>query len=475
MADRNNVSQANLIEQLRDELGAGHVMTEPVDMAPFLTDWRRRFTGAADAVVFPSTPGEVAAIIRACSRHGVAIVTQGGNTGLSGGATPDPGRRSVLLATRRLNRVRALDLANDTITVEAGCTLQGVRDAAAAADRLFPLSLAAQGSCTIGGNLATNAGGTQVLQFGNTRDLTLGLEVVLADGSIWDGLRGLRKDNSGYDLKHLFVGSEGTLGVITAATLKLFARPRARLTALASMAGLDDAIALLKRLRSVAGPTLTAFEVMSRECLHAVATMAVPVRVPLDQPGEWNVLVEVSDYESEAHAQDVIEAGLDAARGAPVQQAIVASSIAESEGLWRVREAIPEAQARSGGNVKHDISLPLASMAEFVRDAHRRLQAEFAWAQPVVFGHLGDGNLHYNVGVKAGIAPERVFEHEEAINRIVYDGVQRFGGSFSAEHGIGQLKRAAAARYKSPIELDLMRALKRALDPSGRMNPGKML
>jgi FAD/FMN-containing dehydrogenase len=296
---------------------------------------------------------------------------------------------------------------------------------------------------------------------------------VLADGSIWDGLRGLRKDNSGYDLKHLFIGSEGTLGIITAATLKLFARPRARLTALASVSSLGDAIVLLKRLRSVAGPTLTAFEVMSRECLRAVAAMAVPVRVPLDPPGEWNVLVEVSDYEGEVHAQEVIEAGLDAGRGAPVQQAIVASSIAESEGLWRLREAIPEAQARSGGNVKHDISLPLASMAEFVRDTHQRLQDEFAWAQPVVFGHLGDGNLHYNVGGKTGVAAQRAFEHEEAINRIVYDSVQRFGGSFSAEHGVGQLKRAAAARYKSPIEL--MRALKNALDPSGRMNPGKML
>lgn len=470
-----SVKADSLVGQLREALGAGRVLTDAADMAPFLTDWRRRFTGAAEAVVFPATVRQAAAAVHACALHGASIVPQGGNTGLSGGATPDASRRNVVISTRRLCAVRAIDLSNDTITVEAGCTLQALRDAAQSAGRLFPLSLASQGSCTIGGNLATNAGGTQVLQFGNARDLTLGLEVVLADGSVWSGLRGLRKDNSGYDLKQLFIGSEGTLGLITAATLKLFAQPRGRLTALASVGSIGDAIALLRRMRSIAGPTLTAFELMSGECLRAVAAMAVPVRLPFHPPGPWNVLLEVSDYESEAHAETVIETGLDAAAGAPVGEAVLARSLADSDGLWRVREAIPEAQARSGGNVKHDISLPLDEMAGFVERTGRQLNDAFEWAQPVVFGHLGDGNLHYNVGCRPGVPAQRAFDHEDGINRIVYDAVQRCGGSFSAEHGLGQLKRSAAARFKPAIELELMRSVKNALDPSGRMNPGKML
>jgi FAD/FMN-containing dehydrogenase len=453
------VETDTLVGQLRKALGAGQVVTAAHDMAPFLTDWRHRYTGTAEAVVFPATAQQASLAIRACAQHGAAVVPQGGNTGLSGGATPEAGRRSIVVSTRRLCAIRALDLANDTVTVEAGCTLQALRDAAQSAGRLFPLSLAAQGSCTIGGNLATNAGGTQVLQFGNARDLTLGLEVVLADGSIWNGLRGLRKDNSGYDLKHLFIGSEGTLGLITAATLKLFALPRARLTAMACVAGIDDAIALLHRLRSIAGPTLTAFELMSGECLQAVSSMPAPVRLPFDPPGAWNVLVEVSDYESEAHAGALIETGLDRDAGAPVQQVVLARSLADSDRLWRVREAIPEAQARSGGNVKHDISLPLDAMAAFVQQTGQQLRDEYEWVQPVVFG----------------VAAQQAFDHEAGINRIVYDAVQRHGGSFSAEHGLGQLKRAAAVKYKSALELELMRSVKNALDPSGRMNPGKML
>jgi FAD/FMN-containing dehydrogenase len=469
------VSTPPLIAQLIDAVGPTQVLTGAADMAPFLTDWRNRFTGRADAVVLPATTAEAAAAVRACSRHSAAVVTQGGNTGLCGGATPAQEGRSVVLSTRRMNRILEIDPRNDTITVQAGCTLQAVQDAARDAGRLFPLSLAAQGSCTIGGNLATNAGGTQVLRYGNTRDLALGLEVVLADGRVWEGLRGLRKDNTGYDLKQAFIGSEGTLGVITAATLKLFATPRSRLTALAGLESIEGAIALLQRMRSIAGPTLTAFELMSRESLHPVAAVLGLKRFPFEPLTPWLVLLEISDHEDEQHALALLERGLDADAGAPVVEAALGHSLAASEQLWRLRETIPEAQARAGGNVKHDISLPLARISDFVQETGERLARRFDWAQVLVFGHLGDGNLHYNVGPSPGESPQKVFDHEQALNEIVYDAVAARGGSLSAEHGLGQLKRDMAARYKSPIELELMRAIKFAVDPDGRMNPGKLL
>jgi FAD/FMN-containing dehydrogenase len=469
------LSNSPLIAQLTEAVGVRNVLTEPGDTAPYLTDWRGRFAGRADAVALPATTSEVAAVVLACARHQAAIVAQGGNTGLSGGATPAPGGRSVVLCTRRMNRVREVDTENDTITVEAGCTLQAVRDAADRAGRLFPLSLAAQGSCTIGGNLATNAGGTQVLRYGNARELALGLEVVLANGVVWDGLRGLRKDNSGYDLKQVFIGSEGTLGVITAATLKLFARPRSRLTALASLESVEAAVELLKRMRSFAGPTLTAFELMARESLQPVARLLGLKRFPLEPVAPWTVLLEISDHDEESHARSMLEAGLDPDAGAPIIDAVLAGSIAESEQLWRLRETIPEAQARAGGNVKHDISLPLSAVAVFVRETEAAIERRFDWAQPLVFGHLGDGNLHYNIGCRDGHSPQVAFEHEAALNEVVYEAVQRLHGSFSAEHGLGQLKRAAAVRYKSAVELGLMRSIKSSLDPDGRMNPGKLL
>jgi FAD/FMN-containing dehydrogenase len=465
----------SLIAQLIESVGPRYVLTEAADMAPHLTDWRRRFTGRAQAVVFPATTLETASVVLACARHRAAVVAQGGNTGLSGGATPAPEGLSVVLNTRRMNRIRQIDVEDDTITVEAGCTLQAVRDAAESAGRLFPLSLAAQGSCTIGGNLATNAGGTQVLQFGNARELALGLEVVLASGEIWDGLRGLRKDNSGYDLKQAFIGSEGTLGVITAATLRLFALPRSRLTALAGLESIEAAIALLKRMRSVAGPTLTAFELMSQDSLQPVASVLGLKRLPMEPMAPWTVLLEISDHQDESHARSLLEAGLDATAGAPIIDAVLARTLAESDRLWRLREAIPEAQARAGGNVKHDISLPLSGIAAFVRETSARVTQEFNWAQLQIFGHLGDGNLHYNVGSRAPIPAQTAFDHESALNEIVYEAVRRHGGSFSAEHGLGQLKLGAAARYKPAIERALMRSIKDALDPHGRMNPGKML
>jgi FAD/FMN-containing dehydrogenase len=467
----------SLVELLRAIVGPAQVLTAAADVAPYLTDWRRRYTGKALAVVRPGSTDQVAAVVRACADAAAPIVPQGGNTGLVGGGTPDGSGRAVLLSLLRMNRVREIDTANDTITVEAGCILQAVQAAARERGRLFPLSLAAEGSATIGGNLASNAGGTQVLRYGNARELTLGLEVVLADGAVWHGLRGLRKDNTGYDLKQLFIGAEGTLGVITAATLRLFPLPRAQLTALAALTSLPAAVALLDRARTAAGSTLTGFEAMSAECLRRVARELPQVRLPLaPEAAPWFALLELSDHEDEAHAAGVLERLLAAAfEAGDVADAAVARSLAEAQGLWRIRESIPEAQVRAGGNVKHDIALPVSRIAEFVAATDAALQARFPWIQPVVFGHLGDGNLHYNMAVGEGHAVAMAFDHEAEINSIVHDAVAAAGGSISAEHGLGQLKREEIRRYKSAVEQRLMQAVKAALDPRGLMNPGKLL
>ncbi len=467
----------SLVDTLRDALGATHVLTDAADTAPFLTDWRKRYSGRAHAVVRPGTTAEVAAVVRACAQAGAAVVPQGGNTGLVGGATPDPGGNAVVVSLARMNRVRAIDPANDTLTAEAGCILQAVQSAARDAGRLFPLSLAAEGSATLGGNLSSNAGGTQVLRYGNARDLTLGLEVVLASGEVWNGLRGLRKDNTGYDLKHLFIGAEGTLGIITAATMKLFPLPRARLTALAAVPTLAAAVALLDRARADAGATLTGFEVMSGECLRRVARELPQLRLPLSPAAApWFALLEISDHEDEAHAGALLERLLGAALdAAEVSDVVVAQSLTEARTLWNVREGIPEAQARAGGNVKHDIALPVSAIPAFVAHTDAALRARFDWIQPVVFGHLGDGNLHYNMAVQDGMPVALAFEQEAQINRIVHDAVAAAGGSISAEHGLGQMKREEIRRYKSPLEMQLMRSIKQALDPHGLMNPGKLL
>lgn len=466
-----------LVDTLREIVGTPQVLTADPDVAPFLTDWRKRYVGRAQAVVRPGTTAEVAAVVRSCAQAGAPIVPQGGNTGLVGGATPDASGRAVMVSMTRMNRIRAIDPANDTLTAEAGCVLQSVQSAAHDAGRLFPLSLAAEGTATLGGNLSSNAGGTQVLRYGNTRDLTLGLEVVLADGQIWNGLRGLRKDNTGYDLKHLFIGAEGTLGIITAATMKLFALPRARLTALAALPTLAGAVALLDRARAGAGATLTGFEVMSAECLRRVARGLPQLRLPLaPDAAAWFALLEISDHEDDAHAGALLERLLGAALDAgEVGDVVVAQSITEARALWAIREGIPEAQARSGGNVKHDIALPVSAIPKFVEHTDATLRARFDWIQPVVFGHLGDGNLHYNMAVKEGMPVALAFDQEPQINRIVHDAVAAAGGSISAEHGLGQMKRDEICRYKSPLELQLMRSIKWALDPHGLMNPGKLL
>ncbi len=466
---------ASLLDALRAALGPAQVLTDG-DRSAWEIDWRKRYHGKALAVVRPGSPGEVAAVVQACAAHGASLVPQGGNTGLVGGGVPDASGRQVLLSLARLNRVRAIDAANSTMTVEAGCVLQAVQEAAAAQGLLFPLSLAAEGSCTIGGNLATNAGGTQVLRYGNARELCLGLEVVTATGEIWDGLSGLRKDNTGYDLRDLYIGSEGTLGVITAATLKLHPQPAARCTALAACATLTDAVALLQRAQAQLGAGLTGFEVMGRFALSLVEKHFPALPRPL-APSPWTVLLEQSDIEDEAHARGLFEGLLEGALEAgTIVDAAVAESVQQSRQLWHLRESIPLAQAEEGLNIKHDIALPVSRIPDFVTATDTQLQAAVPGVRLVNFGHLGDGNLHYNVQAPEGVdAAAFLRDREPALNRIVYDAVQAHGGSISAEHGIGALKREELVHYKSPVALALMRSIKQALDPQGLMNPGRLL
>ncbi|MFF7395552.1 FAD-binding oxidoreductase [Achromobacter sp. NPDC008082] len=467
-----------LLSDLQSLLGFTHVLTG-VDAESYVQDWRRRYRGSALAVIRPGSTQEVADAVKLCLHHGVPVVPQGGNTGLCGGATPDDSGRAVVLSTARLTAIRNLDTDNDTITVEAGCILQAVQEAAAAANRLFPLSLAAEGSCTIGGNLATNAGGTQVLRYGNTRDLALGLEVVTADGEIWNGLRGLRKDNTGYDLRDLYIGSEGTLGIITAATLKLFPRPVASCTALLTIDTIDHAVELLSRARTGFGAALTGFELMSGACLQAVVRLFPQQRLPFEgasAESPWFALLELSDSESEAHARERFEAVLGQAIDAGlVDDAVIAANVAQSKALWHLRESIPLAEAELGKSVKHDVSIPISSIAGFVHKTNALLQARFPGVRHVIFGHLGDGNLHYNVANAAGQTEAELLALQSEIYGVVHDSVHAYSGSISAEHGVGQLKRDELPRYKSPVELALMHRIKRALDPQGLMNPGKVL
>jgi FAD/FMN-containing dehydrogenase len=463
-----------LIEALRAAVGASQVMTEG-DLSAYELDWRKRYRGKALAVVRPGSTAEVAAVVRVCAAAGVSLVPQGGNTGLVGGGVPDASGRQVLLSLGRLNKIREIDADNLTFTVEAGCVLQTLQAAAEAQGFLFPLSLAAEGSCTIGGNLASNAGGTQVLRYGNARELCLGLEVVTPQGEIWEGLSGLRKDNTGYALRDLYIGSEGTLGIITAATLKLFPLPGAVTTALASCDSIDTCVALLRLARQHLGAGLTGFEVMERFALALVSKHFPQLPQPLPE-APWTVLLELAAPTEEA-ARAQLEALLEAALEAGVvSDAAVAESLTQARSLWHLRESIPLAQAEEGLNIKNDIALPVSAIPEFVRSTDAALRAALPGVRLVNFGHLGDGNLHYNVQAPEGSsAAEFLKAHERAVNTLVYDAVQRWGGSISAEHGIGALKRDELAARKSPVALGLMRALKAALDPAGLMNPGRVV
>jgi FAD/FMN-containing dehydrogenase len=465
-----------LLQTLRDTLGTAHVLTAAEDRAAYETDWRRRWHGRAMAVVRPGSTEETAAVLRACAAHGVSIVPQGGNTGLVGGGVPDGTGEQILLSTRRMNVVREIDTDNLTITVEAGCVLQQVQEAAAAHGLLFPLSLAAEGSCTIGGNLATNAGGTQVLRFGNTRDLCLGLEIVTPPGEVWSGLSGLRKDNTGYDLRGLFIGSEGTLGIITAATMKLYPQPAATLTALAACPSLEACVALLRMARRHLDAGLTGFEVMNRFSLELVYRHFPSLPRPL--PGAvWTVLLELSEPQGTVTAQARLEALLsEALEAGQVQDAAVASSLAQARAMWHLRESIPLAQAQEGLNIKHDIALPVSAIATFCDRTDAALARHLPGVRLVNFGHLGDGNLHYNVQAPPQADPAAFLDrHEHDVNTIVYDAVQAFGGSISAEHGIGQLKRDELPLRKSGVALAMMRQIRQALDPAGLMNPGRVV
>ncbi|MEW6478978.1 MAG: FAD-binding oxidoreductase [Pseudomonadota bacterium] len=470
---------STLIDQLRAIVGAAHVLTrdDGNDLSAWEQDWRKRAHGHALAVVRPGSTDEVSAVVRACAAAGHSLVPQGGNTGLVVGSVPDDSGRQVVLSLTRLNQVRAIDGANLTMTVEAGCVLQTLQETAEKAGFLFPLSLAAEGSCTIGGNLATNAGGTQVVRYGNARDLCLGLEVVTAKGEVWQGLSGLRKDNTGYDLRDLFVGSEGTLGIITAATMKLYPLPAAQLTAWAAVPSLEAAVALLGLAHRHLGAGLTGFEVMGQFALGLVDRHMPQLRVPLWADHPYCVLLENSDSESEAHARTQFEHLLESAfEDGIVSDAVVAESLQQAHQLWHIRESIPLAQAEEGLNIKHDISIPVSRIPAFCAETDALLQREIPGVRLVNFGHLGDGNLHYNVQAPAHGDPATFLREQEArVNTLVLDQVHRFGGSISAEHGVGSLKADKLPLYKDPVALGLMRSIKQALDPHNILNPGRVL
>jgi len=465
-----------LIDTLRTIVGAPHVLTGE-GLTAYERDWRGREHGRALCVVRPGCTAEVSAVVKVCAAAGAAMVPQGGNTGLVMGSTPDTSGREVVINLQRMNKVRHIDPTNATLTAEAGCILQHAQQTADEAGFLFALSLASEGSCTLGGNLASNAGGTQVLRYGNTRDMCLGLEVVTAQGEVWHGLSGLRKDNTGYDLRHLFIGSEGTLGIITAATMKLFPKPAAQRTAWAAVPSVQAAVDLLGMAQQQLGAGLTGFELMSQMSLSLVARHFPALQVPLWKDALYCVLLELSDTVSEAHAEQRLEQLLNAALEKNVaSDVVIAQSLAQSRELWQVRESISSAQAAEGLNIKHDISLPVSAIAAFVKQTDAALSQALPGIRVVNFGHLGDGNLHYNIQCPRGDdAAEFLNAHEPAVNDMVYEAVMSFGGSVSAEHGIGRLKVESLPLYKDPVALQLMHSIKQALDPQNLMNPGRVL
>ena len=465
----------DLLAKLMAIVGAEHVVTDTNEMAPCLVDWRGRYRGAARCIVRPGATAEIAAVVRVCSEANVAMVPQGGNTSHCGASIPDMSGEAVLVSLSRMNRIRAVDVANNTMTVEAGCVLQTIQDAACEVDRLFPLSLAAEGSCQIGGNLSTNAGGVQVLRYGNARELVLGLEVVLPSGEVWNGLRGLRKDNTGYDLKQLFVGAEGTLGIITAAVIKLFPLPRARVTAWLAIESPQVAVQVLNSLQSAFGSALTACELVSDISLGMVLKNIRGAQPPLS-PSPWYLLVELSGPGEDADLRETLEIFLaDAFEKGAIADAVLAQNGEQAARLWDLRERISEAQKIEGFSIKHDISVPVSRLGEFIERADAALFAAYPGIRIVTFGHVGDGNLHYNQSKPETSENTAFIAATPAVNRIVHDIVHELGGSISAEHGIGQLKRSELQHYKSSVELEMMRAIKRVFDPKGLMNPGKVL
>ena len=462
-------------QRIADLLGPSGLIADPAGMAPYLEEERGLFHGKARLVARPASTGELAELVKICAEANIGIVPQGGNTGLCGGASPSDANW-IVVSLARMNKIREIDPVNFTMTVEAGVILQNVQSAAESVECLFPLSLGAEGSCQIGGNISTNAGGTGVLRYGNTRELVLGLEVVLPDGRIWDGLKSLRKDNTGYDLKQLFIGGEGTLGIVTAAVLKLYPRARDQQTAFCALKDLHASLALLGRARNATGDQVTGFELVPRIGLTLGCDLVPGVSDPFGEPHEWYALIEVSSSRSEAGLQDLLETLLgEAIEAGEVLDAVVASSLEQRKALWKIREGIPEAQKKAGGSIKHDVSVPVAQVPFFIERATREIEAAMTGVRVVPFGHLGDGNIHFNLTQPEGADKQAFLERWEEMNRIVHDIVVEMKGSISAEHGIGRLKKGELAHYKSPVELELMRRIKEALDPQGIMNPGSIL
>lgn len=468
---------AETLDRLRAAVGEAGWLDSAADMAPHLKEERGLFTGTAAAVVRPGSTAEVADVVRICAETGVPIVPQAGNTGLVGGGIPFDGERGIVLSLARMNQVRDVDPLNFTITADAGCILADIQTAADEADRFFPLSLGAEGSCRIGGNISTNAGGVNVLRYGNMRDLVLGLEVVLPDGRIWDGLGRLRKDNTGYDLKHWFIGAEGTLGVITGAVLKLFPKPRRRETAFAAVRDPAAALDLLARLRAATSDAVSSFELMPRIGLDMVLAHIDGVRDPLAETHAHYVLIELSGGQEDDSLRALLEAELAAAiEAGAVIDAAIAESGQQAADFWRIRDTMSEAQKPEGGSIKHDVSVPVSRVPEFLARADAAVEAALPGVRVVAFGHLGDGNMHYNLSQPVeGWELDAFLGEWERMNRIVHDIVADMDGSISAEHGIGRLKRDELPLYKSAVALDLMRQMKATLDPKGIMNPGKVI
>lgn len=468
-------THSEALQRIRELVGPKGWIDSVPDMQPYLVEQRGVYQGTAGAVVRPQSTQQVAGVLRICFEAGLGVVPQGGNTGLVGGGAPDfPDGEGIVLSTQRLNAVRNIDPLNHTITVEAGVILAHIQDIAQQAGMLFPLSLGAEGSCQIGGNLSTNAGGVQVLRYGNSRDLVLGLEVVLADGRIWNGLRSLRKDNAGYDLKHLFIGAEGTLGIITAAVLKTFARPNATATVICGAKDTASIMALFQRAGHLIGDGLSTFEIMNRFAFE-LSTRHIPGNNdPFDGPHAQYALIEASG--SGQHIDKSIECLLeDAFRDGLIEDAVIASSVAQAKDLWRIRESIPQSQHYEGGSISHDVSVPVARVEEFLGKATELFEQTMQGIRICAFGHAGDGNIHFNLSQPAHMEKQAYLAHKKKLNRLMYDLVVGMDGSFSAEHGIGQLKRDDLVRYKSDVEMDLMRAMKKALDPTNIMNPRKVV
>ncbi|MGH1565393.1 FAD-binding oxidoreductase [Mumia sp. DW29H23] len=464
-----------LADRLRATLGERAVLTGR-DTDGYAADWRGAYRGEALAVVRPASTAEVAAVVTLCREAGASIVPQGGNTGMCGGGVPDASGTQVVLSLDRMRAVRAVDAANDALAVDAGVTLDAVQEAARANGRLFPLTLGSQGSCTIGGNVATNAGGAGVLRYGMMRDLVLGLEVVLPDGQVWDGMRALRKDNTGYDLKQLFIGSEGTLGVVTGAVLRVFPAVAARATVWVALSSVEAGVALLALLRRRAGARLAAYELVARTALDLVLAHGTGARDPFGEAHPWYGLVELEDADGEAALESIVESAVgEAFERDLVADAVVAGNAAQRAALWGLREGVSEAQNAVGPSLKHDVSVPISSLAAFAADADRAVEQVVPGVRRVTYGHVGDGNLHYNLSKPYGADDAAILAAADALTAAVYDAVARHGGSISAEHGLGRTKAAAAAAYKDPVELALMRRLKSALDPDGLMNPGVLL